>query len=109
MYEITMYLPYLLTYFYDFTVYSISGTYVPNCSISRNYKNIWNSTKYSVTTKIFVTRRSRGAKPQVKGAQWSAGRPNPMAGRPHFESVQVGTWQLRLDVSSEEEPMPESW
>jgi hypothetical protein len=61
---------------------------VPNWSISRNYKNIWNSTKDSVTTGMFVTPRPRGAKPQVKGAQGSAGRP-------YFESVRAGTWWLK--------------
>jgi hypothetical protein len=49
---------------------------VPNWSISRNYKNIWKSTKASVTTGMFVTRRPRGAKPQVQGAQGPAG-PTP--------------------------------
>jgi hypothetical protein len=73
MYEIIMYLPCLLTYFHDFGVHSILGAYVPNWSISRNYKNIWNSTKYSVTTQLFVTCRPHGAKPQVKGAQGPAG------------------------------------
>jgi hypothetical protein len=34
--------------------------------------------------------------------------PNPMAGRPDFESVQAETWWLRSHVSSEEDPMPES-
>jgi hypothetical protein len=29
-----------LTYFYDFSVYLISGPYVPTWSISRNYKEI---------------------------------------------------------------------
>jgi hypothetical protein len=43
---------------------------------------------------MFVTPKPHGAKPQVKGAQGLAGRPNPMAGRPHFESVQAGTWPL---------------
>jgi hypothetical protein len=75
MYEITMYLLCLLTWFHNFSVYSISGTYVPNWSISRNYKNIWNSTKNSVTIGMFVARRPRGAKPQVKGTQGPAGRP----------------------------------
>jgi hypothetical protein len=42
---------------------------VPNWSISRNYKNIWNSTNDSVITEMFVTHRPCGAKPQVKGAQ----------------------------------------
>jgi hypothetical protein len=46
---------------------------VPNWSISRNYKNIWNSTKYSVTIQMFVTCRPRGAKPQVQGAQGPGG------------------------------------
>jgi hypothetical protein len=46
---------------------------VPNWSILRNYKNIWNSTKDSVTIGMFVTRRRRGAKPQVKGAQGPTG------------------------------------
>jgi hypothetical protein len=108
MHEITMYLPYLLTYFHDFSVYLISGTLVPNWTILRNYKNIWNSTKYSVTTQMFVTCRPRGAKPQVKRAQGLAGRPNPMAGRPHFESVRAGTWRLHLHVGSQEYHMPES-
>jgi hypothetical protein len=31
----------------------------------------------SVTTGMFVTRRPRGAKPQVKGTQGPAGRPTP--------------------------------
>jgi hypothetical protein len=73
MYEITMHLPCLLTQFHDFSVYLISGTYVPNWSISRNYKNNWNSTKYSVTIEMFVTREPHGPKPQVKGAQGPAG------------------------------------
>jgi hypothetical protein len=47
----------------------------------------WNSTKYSVTTGMSVTYRPRGAKPQVKGVQGPADRPNPMAGWPHFESI----------------------
>jgi hypothetical protein len=46
---------------------------VPNWSISRNYKNIWNFTKDSVTIGMFVTRRPRGAEPQVKGAQGPTG------------------------------------
>jgi hypothetical protein len=108
MYEITMYLPCLLTYFHDFSVYSILGTYVPNWSILRNYKNIWNSTKDSVTIGMFVTRKPRGAKPQVKGAQGPADQPNPMADRPHFESVQAETWRLHSHVGSQEYPMPES-
>jgi hypothetical protein len=56
---------------------------------------------------MFVTRRTRGVKPQVKGAQGPAGRPNPMADRPHFESVQAETWWLRSHVSSQEDAMPE--
>jgi hypothetical protein len=57
---------------------------------------------------MFVTRRSRGPKPQVKGAQGPAGPPNPMAGRPDFELVQAKTWRLHSHVSSKEDPMPES-
>jgi hypothetical protein len=82
---------------------------VPNWSISRNYKNIWNSTKDSVTTGMFVTCRPRGAKPQVRGAQGPTDRPIPMVGLPHFESVQAETWWLRSYVGSQEYPMPESW
>jgi hypothetical protein len=74
---------------------------VPNWSISRNYKNIWNSTKDSVTKGMLVTRRPRGAKPQVKGAQG-------LAGQPHFVSVQVETWRLHSHVGSQEYPMPVS-
>jgi hypothetical protein len=68
---------------------------VLNWSISRNYNNIWNSTKDCVTTEMFVTRRPRRAKPQVKGAQGPASRPYPMAGRLDFESVQAETLWLR--------------
>jgi hypothetical protein len=68
---------------------------VPNWSISRNYNNILNSTKDSVTIEIFVTHRPHGAKPQVKGAQG-------LAGRPHFESVQAKTWWLRSYIASQE-------
>jgi hypothetical protein len=57
---------------------------------------------------MFVTRRPRGAKPQVKEAQGLAGRPNPLAGRQHLESVKVETWWLRSYVSSQEHPMPDS-
>jgi hypothetical protein len=70
--------------------------------------NIWNSTKDSVTTEMFVTHRPHGAKQRVKGAQGPAGRPNPMADRPDFELVQVETWRLHSHVGSEEDPMPES-
>jgi hypothetical protein len=38
-----------------------------------------------------MTRRPRGAKPQVKGAQGLADQPNPLADRPYFESVQPET------------------
>jgi hypothetical protein len=57
---------------------------VPNWSISRNYKNIWNSTKDSVTKGMFVTRRPRGGQTTIQRAQGPAGRP-------HFESVQAET------------------
>jgi hypothetical protein len=46
---------------------------VPNWSISRNYKNIWNFIKDSLTTGTFVSRRPPRAKPQVKGAQVPVG------------------------------------
>jgi hypothetical protein len=42
----------------------------------------------------FLTRRPHGAKPQVKGTQGLAGRPNPFADRPDFELVQAETWRL---------------
>jgi hypothetical protein len=58
---------------------------------------------------MFVTRRPRGAKPQVKGAQGPAGQPIPMAGWPHFELVQAETWRLRSHVGSQQYPMPENW
>jgi hypothetical protein len=108
MYEITMYLPCLLTYFHHFSVYSMLGIYVSNWSISRNYKNIWNSTKYSATTQMFVTRRRHGAKPKVKGAQGPAGQPNTMADQSHFESVRAGTCRPCSDVDLEEDPKPDT-
>jgi hypothetical protein len=57
---------------------------------------------------MFVTRRPHGAKPHVKGTQGLAGRANPMAGRPDFESIQAENWRLHSLVSLEEDPMPES-
>jgi hypothetical protein len=57
---------------------------------------------------MFVARRPRGAKPQVKGAQGPAGRPNLMAVRPHFESVQAGTLWLHSHVGLDGDPIPES-
>jgi hypothetical protein len=57
---------------------------------------------------MFVTRRPHGAKSQVKGAPGPACRPNPMADRPHFESVQAETWWLHSDVGSQEYLMPKS-
>jgi hypothetical protein len=48
---------------------------------------------------MFVTRRPRGAKPQVKGAQG-------LAGWPDIESVQAETWRLCSHIGSEEDPMP---
>jgi hypothetical protein len=50
---------------------------------------------------MFVTRRPRGAKPQVKGAHGPAGRP-------HFDSVRAETWRLHSHVGSQEYPMLES-
>jgi hypothetical protein len=82
---------------------------VPLWRISRNYKNMWNSTKDNVTTGTFVTCSPRGAKPQVKGAQGPAGRPNPMVVRPYFELVPTETWRLCSHVGSQEYPIPESW
>jgi hypothetical protein len=40
---------------------------------------------------MFLTCRPCGAKPQVKGAQGPASRPNPLAGWPHVESVKAET------------------
>jgi hypothetical protein len=56
--------------------------------------------------KMFVTRRSHGAKPQVKGAHVPACQPNPMTDRPHFKLVQTETWWIRSDVDSQKYPMP---
>jgi hypothetical protein len=50
---------------------------------------------------MFVTRRPRGAKPKVKGAQGPAGQPR-------FESVQAETWWLHSHVDLQEYPMLES-
>jgi hypothetical protein len=41
------------------------------------------------------------AKPQVKGAQGPAGRPNSLAGQPGFESARLGTWLTHLYVGSQ--------
>jgi hypothetical protein len=57
---------------------------------------------------MFVTRGPRGAKPQVKGAQGLADRPNPLADWPHFESVQAETSRRRYYVGLQGYPIPES-
>jgi hypothetical protein len=49
-----------------------------------------------------VTRRPCAAKPQVNGAEGPAGRPNPMASRPHIEWVRCETWRLRSHIGSQE-------
>jgi hypothetical protein len=49
---------------------------------------------------MFVTRRPHGVKPQIKGAQGPAERPNPMASRQHFELVQAETWRLHSNIGS---------
>jgi hypothetical protein len=75
MYEITMYSPYLLTKFHDFSIYLISGTYVPNWSISRNYKEMWNSTKLSVTPGMHLTWRGHVQRPLACGPSgWPTGQ-----------------------------------
>jgi hypothetical protein len=56
---------------------------------------------------MFVTRRPRGATPQVKGAQAPAGQPNPMASWPDFRLVQAEAWWLRSHIGSKEDHMPE--
>jgi hypothetical protein len=55
-----------------------------------------------------MTRRPHGAKPQAKGAQGPAGRPNPMASQPDVELVQAETWWLCSHIGSEEHPMLKS-
>jgi hypothetical protein len=90
---------------------------VPNSSISRNYKNIWNSTKDSVTKGMFVTRRPRGAKPQVNGAQGLAGqtlskfrlRLDGYAPKSVYKSIPCpkvsGDWEEWLDGHVDDHPV----
>jgi hypothetical protein len=74
-----------------------------NWSISRNHKEIWNSTKISVTAEIYVTRGDSVQRPLTSGPRgW------PVA----FESVQTKTswtrvymrrerlWQWRMSVEA---------
>jgi hypothetical protein len=81
---------------------------VPNWIISRNYKIIWNSTKDSVATEMFVTRRPHGAKPQVKGAQGPASqtlsRFRPRLGGYAHTLVQKRILCLRVSRNQEEWP-----
>jgi hypothetical protein len=69
---------------------------VPNWSILRNYKNIWNSTKDRVTIGMFVTCRPSGAKPQVKRALIDRTRIDPLE-LTLFSSVPT-RWNLGLPV-----------
>jgi hypothetical protein len=90
---------------------------VSNWSISRNYKNIWNSTKDSVTIGMFVTRRhvgpnhkSNGLKGQPGGpTPWSAGhtliRFRPRLGGYILTSVHMSILCARVSENREEWPV----
>jgi hypothetical protein len=97
MYKITKYLPYILTKFHDFSVYLILGIYVPNWSISRNYKKILNSTKISVTLGVYLTRGGSVQRPLTSGPRgWPTGQTplpasptlQPLAGWLHGDKLQ---------------------
>jgi hypothetical protein len=63
---------------------------VLNWSISRNHKEIWNSTKISVTPGMYVTRGDSVQRLLTSGPRgWTAGRPS-------FESVRTKTSWTRV-------------
>jgi hypothetical protein len=101
--------PCLLTLFYDFSVYLISGTYVSNWSISRNYKQIWNSTKISVTPGVYLTWGGSVQRPLTSGPRgWPAGPTlQPLMGWLHgdtlWEAVEVNPM---LKVIGDRTPWP---
>jgi hypothetical protein len=55
---------------------------VSNWSISRNYKENWNSTKISVTLGMHLTRGGSVQRPLTRGPRgWPAGQPHFVASR----------------------------
>jgi hypothetical protein len=88
---------------------------VLNWSISRNHKEIWNSTKIRVTVGMYVTQGDSVQRPQISGPRgWPAGLPA-------FESVWTKTsqtcvytrrerlWRWRKSVEAELIGGPATW
>jgi hypothetical protein len=65
---------------------------VPNWSISRNYNNIWNSIKDSVTTGMFETRRPMGSNHKSTGH-----KARPAGPTPWLASHTLSRFRSRLD------------
>jgi hypothetical protein len=63
---------------------------VPNWSISRNYKEIWNSTKISVTPGVYLTRGGSVQRPLTSGPRgWPSGPTlQPLMGWLHGDTLQ---------------------
>jgi hypothetical protein len=82
---------------------------VPTCSIFRNYKENWNSTKISVTTAMHLTRRGSVQSPLTSGLRgWAGGQTpwpagptlQPLTGFLHGHTLhEAVTRNLKLEVS----------
>jgi hypothetical protein len=75
---------------------------VPNWSISRNYKEIWNFTKISVTPRVYLTRGGNVQRPLTSGPRgWPAGPTlQPLVGWVHGNTLQEaveGNPKLKVD------------
>jgi hypothetical protein len=89
---------------------------VPNWSISRNYKEIWNSSKISVTPGMHLTRGGRVQKPLMCGPSgWPVGQ-TPWPTSPALQSLvsflggdvlqEAVEWNSRLGVGGGHDPWP---
>jgi hypothetical protein len=82
---------------------------VPNWSVSRNYKENWNSTNISHPRNAPDTRR-QCAKATIKWAQRAAGRPNSLAGQPNFvASHGLASWARFPGSGNKESKARSQW
>jgi hypothetical protein len=82
---------------------------VPNWSISRNYKENWNSTKIIVTAGNAPDMRRQCAKATDQWAQRVVGWPNSLTDRPHFSASRRLASQARSVGGSNKESEAGSW
>jgi hypothetical protein len=94
MQEITILTPYLLTKFYIFSVYLISGTWNAIWNFSRDLKG--KSIKTRVITSVYWPGGPHKTKTRPS-------QPRRVAGQPHFCAKHLETWWLRSPRGGNEE------